>query len=62
MAMPPNTSYDDLLGDGLQAVLGQGAETLAEIVKGLNEINVHGPNGESWTEGLLAAELKRLGE
>lgn len=62
--MPLNTavkSYEDQLGDGIEHLLAKGVDTLPGMVAGLNEINVHGPNGEAWTEELLAAELKRLG-
>lgn len=53
--------YRDALGDGLEIVLGAGAETLADIAEGLHAHNVHGPNGQRWTEELLGAELERLG-
>ena len=55
------TLYRDALGDGLEMVLGDGAETLADIVKGLNAHNVHGPKGQRWTEERLESELERLG-
>jgi hypothetical protein len=53
--------YRDALGDGLEMVLGDGAETLADIIKGLNAHNVHGPKGQRWTEERLESELERLG-
>jgi hypothetical protein len=58
---PLEKAYRDRLGDGLEAVLGAGAEQLAEIVEGLNEHGVPGPKGLRWSEELLAAELRRLG-
>lgn len=58
---PREKAYRDRLGDGLEAVLGAGAEKLADIVDGLNERNVPGPQGLRWSEELLAAELARLG-
>jgi hypothetical protein len=58
---PREKAYRDRLGDGLEAVLGAGAEKLAEIVEGLNERNVPGPKGLRWSEELLVAELERLG-
>jgi hypothetical protein len=61
MALGTQKSYEDALGDGVEAVLAKGASTLEAIADGLNEINVHGPNGEKWTAALLAAEFKRLG-
>lgn len=57
---PIEKTYQDALGDGLEAVLADGVEGLAEIAKGLNDRNVSGPSGERWTEELLAAELARL--
>ena len=53
--------YQDTLGDGLEIVLAKGADGLAAIAQGLNEINVTGPKGERWDEALLASELERLG-
>lgn len=61
MTLGTQKSYEDALGDGLEAVLAKGATTLDAIAAGLNEMNVLGPNGEKWTEALLAAEFKRLG-
>jgi hypothetical protein len=60
MGLTPTKSYEDTLGDGLETVLASGAGTLAEIARGLNELNVHGPSGQSWTPELLEAEFKRL--
>ena len=54
-------SYEDRLGDGLENVLSNGADSLESIARGLNEINVSGPKGEKWDEDLLATELTRLG-
>jgi hypothetical protein len=60
MGLGTSRSYEDLLADGLEEVLKSGAESLEEITKALNERNVHGPNGERWTEALLESEFKRL--
>ena len=60
MGLTSTQTFDDALGDGLETVLASGAETLADIVRGLNELNVHGPHGETWTEELLAGEFTRL--
>jgi hypothetical protein len=62
MGLSPTKSYEDLLGDGLEVVLRKGATALAEIVAGLNELNVQGPQGERWTESLLKSELRQLAE
>jgi len=61
MGLGPDKSYEDVLGDGLEAVLATGADSLADIVRGLNERNVSGPSGQAWTEALLSRELRRLG-
>ena len=53
-------AYRDALGDGFEIVLGSGAETLSAIVEGLNAHNVHGPQGQRWTEEILEAELERV--
>lgn len=58
---PREQTYRDALGDGLEVVLGGGADTLAAIADGLNARNVHGPKGERWTDDLLEAELERIG-
>ncbi len=57
----PRRSYEDRLGDGLEFVLSNGADSLESIAGGLNEINVSGPRGERWDKDLLASELNRLG-
>lgn len=61
MGLRQARTYEDLLGDALMRLLGQGMNTLEAFVSGLNELNVHGPNGAKWTVELLAVELKRLG-
>ena len=53
--------YRDALGDGFEIVLGEGAETLADIVKGLNAHKFQGPKGQRWTKQLFESELKRIG-
>ena len=57
----PPTKYENRLGDGLEIVLSDGANSLKSIAGGLNKINVSGPKGERWDEDLLASELNRLG-
>jgi hypothetical protein len=61
MGLAPTKSYEDLLGDGLEALLQKGINTPDEFAAGLNEANVHGPKGEKWTVDLLLAEMARLG-
>jgi hypothetical protein len=62
MGLAPTKSYEDLLGDGFEALLQKGVNTPEGFVAGLNEKNVHGPKGEKWTVDLLLAELARLGK
>jgi Recombinase-like helix-turn-helix domain len=61
MGLAPTRSYEDLLGDRLEALLQAGADTPEAFAAGLNEANVHGPKGERWTAELLLRELARLG-
>jgi hypothetical protein len=58
---PVEVAYRNALADGLERVLEQGAENLADIAKGLNELSAFGPDGSAWTEATLAPELARLG-
>jgi hypothetical protein len=58
---PVEKAYRDALADGLERVLERGADTLADIVKGLNAASVTTKSGGAWSEELLAAELDQLG-
>lgn len=58
---PVQVAYRNALADGLERVLEGGAETLADVVTGLNALSAFGADGTSWTEEKLAAELARLG-
>jgi hypothetical protein len=59
---PVQIAYRDALADGLERVLDQGVENLADIVQALNALSVSGPNGRSWTTDTLEAQLCRLGK
>jgi hypothetical protein len=61
MGLASTKSYEDLLGDGLEALLQKGINTPDGFAAGLNEANVRGPKGEKWTVDLLLAEMARLG-
>lgn len=52
---------ENALADGLEQVLGDGAETLAQIAAGLNALHLAAPGNDVWNEASLAAELHRLG-
>lgn len=58
---PVDKAYRDALADGLERVLEHGADTLADVTKGLNELSVSTKSGGPWSEETLAAELDRLG-
>ena len=61
MGLISSKTYEDLLGDALEALLKQGARTLEQYVDGLNAMNMRGPSGQIWRTDLLEAELARLG-
>jgi hypothetical protein len=61
MGLAPTRSYEDLLGDGLEALLRNGVNAPEAFAAGLNEANIHGPKGEKWTAELFLAEIARLG-
>ena len=47
---------------GLAAgVFGKGAESLAEVVAGLNAVGFRSSEGTTWTEASFQEEMKRLG-
>jgi hypothetical protein len=56
----PELAYRDRLGDGIETLLDEGADTLAEMVAGLNRLGVADPTGAAWTDASLTAELRRL--
>jgi hypothetical protein len=58
---PVEVAYRTALADSLERVLDKGAENLADVVKGLNELSTFGVDGSAWTEEKLASELSRLG-
>ena len=53
-------SYEDRLGDALEKLLGGGADGLAALAAGLNELGIEAPDGARWSADALAAELRRL--
>lgn len=57
----PPTEYENQLGDALEQVFGKGAESLAEVVAGLNAIGFRSAEGSTWTEASFQEEMKRLG-
>lgn len=61
MGIALDQTYEDALGDALEALIRDEVLEIDAIVDGLNAKNVHGPNGERWNIDLLKAELARLG-
>ena len=57
-AAPP-TDYENALADALERVFGEGAETPAEVVKGLNALGFRRPDGGAWDEPGFEAEMRR---
>jgi hypothetical protein len=57
---PVAVAYRNTLADGLERVLDKGAETLTDVVRGLNELSAFAPDGSAWSEETLAPELSRL--
>jgi hypothetical protein len=53
-------SYEDRLGDALEKLLGGGADDLAALSSGLNQLGIEPPDGVPWSADSLAAELRRL--
>ncbi len=61
MSLIPTKSYEDLLADGCEALLADGAADLETLAAGLNSMGITGARGETWTAAQLAAEFARLG-
>jgi hypothetical protein len=61
MGLVHSKSFEDLLADGLESAMQKGAKTLDDYVASLNQQNVRGPNGQSWSADLLSQILADLG-
>jgi hypothetical protein len=55
------SEYEMMLCSSLSEVFIKGIETLPEIVKSLNHMNVGMPNGEPWTAEIFELEMARMG-
>jgi hypothetical protein len=44
------TEYENRLGDALEQVFAAGAEDLAAVIRGLNDLGCLAPDGKPWTE------------
>jgi hypothetical protein len=58
----PITPYETKLAGSISEVFTGGATTLAEVVAGLNDLGLHGPGGDLWTDDSFRAEMRRLGK
>ncbi len=59
-AAPP-TADENALGDALEQVFSGGAQTLTELVTGLNAHGSRDAQGRPWSEASFEAEMARLG-
>jgi phenylpropionate dioxygenase-like ring-hydroxylating dioxygenase large terminal subunit len=60
MGLTLTKNYEDLLGDGFEALLAKGTNSLDGFAAGLNDLNVRGPQGRKWTAALLSDQLTQL--
>jgi phenylpropionate dioxygenase-like ring-hydroxylating dioxygenase large terminal subunit len=60
MGLTPMARYEDLLGDGLEALLGQGTDDLGAFAEGLNARGALAHGGKAWDAAALESELRRL--
>ena len=60
-AAPP-TEFENRLGDALEKVFAAGADTPAEVVARLNEMQLFDASGACWTEASFRETMARLGE
>lgn len=57
----PPSAYEDALADALERVFEEGAESLEQVVAGLNQLGIRLPDGRAWTPALFETEIARLG-
>lgn len=55
------TAYENALGDALEAVFSAGAETVEQVVEGLNAHGFRRADGGAWSVDQFEAEMARLG-
>jgi hypothetical protein len=55
------SAYENALADALEQVFEAGAETLQQVVDGLNRLHLRSPDGQPWTTSSYEAEIARLG-
>lgn len=57
----PPTAHENALGDALEQAFAGGAQTLTELVTGLNAHGSRDAQGQAWSEASFEAEMARLG-
>lgn len=57
----PPTDFENSLGDALEQVFAGGAQTLTELITGLNAQGARDAQGQAWSETSFEAEMARLG-
>ena len=55
------SDYENALGDALERVFADGAETPAQVVAAFNARAFHTAEGTQWTVASFEAEMARLG-
>lgn len=55
------TEYENNLGDALERVFIDGAETVDAVVEGLNRIGMRQRDGQAWSAAAFETEMARLG-
>ena len=55
------SDYENALGDALERVFADGAESTDEVVAGLNALAFRTADGLAWTVAAFEAEMARLG-
>jgi hypothetical protein len=55
------TAYENALGNALESVFAEGAESGQQVVDGLNTMGFRTPDGQPWTLESFEAEMARLG-
>jgi hypothetical protein len=53
--------YERKLARVLEEVFTHVGHELSDVVQGLNDRNVHAPDGQPWTEKSFTTEMQRLG-
>ncbi|MEV3962160.1 recombinase-like helix-turn-helix domain-containing protein [Nocardia sp. NPDC050193] len=58
----PISPYETKLSGSIMEIFGRGTHDLPGLIAGLNELGLHAPGGQAWTEDNFRAEMRRLGD